>query len=217
MQYPIDAVRISETARVHPSAGLASGVVEGYFARVGADSTIGPESSVGAGVCIGAGVVIGANVKIQDNAMIYGPTIIEDGVFIGPGATLTNDRYPRAVTPDNRRKTSGEWSPVAVHVRAGASIGALAVCVAPVEIGCWSLVAAGAVVARSVPDYALVSGAPARWRGWVGRAGEPCDRWAAVPTPAQSLGKRTLTSPEYYVQVRNIRSPSRDGGRRGAM
>ena len=135
--------------------------------------------------------------------MIYGPTIIEDGVFIGPGATLTNDRYPRAVTPDNRRKTSGEWSPVAVHVRAGASIGALAVCVAPVEIGCWSLVAAGAVVERSVPDYALVSGAPARWRGWVGQAGQPL----------RQVGGSTYACPvtgETYLDKSGILCPSKE-------
>jgi acetyltransferase-like isoleucine patch superfamily enzyme len=82
---------------------------------------------------------------------------------------LTNDRHPRAVTSTGTVKSASDWEPVGVVVEDGASIGARAVCVAPVRIGAWALVAAGSVVTRDVPAHALVAGTPARRVGWVGR------------------------------------------------
>jgi len=90
---------------------------------------------------------------------------------VGPAAVFTNDRYPRAVTPEGLIKTSKDWEPVGVTVRYGASIGARAVCVGPVTVGSWAVVAAGSVVVADVPDFALVVGVPARFARWVGRAG----------------------------------------------
>jgi acetyltransferase-like isoleucine patch superfamily enzyme len=104
---------------------------------------------------------------------VYEPARLGDGVFVGPAAVLTNDEYPRAVTPDGRLKSGDDWHAVGVVVGEGAAIGARAVCVAPVTIGRWALVAAGAVVVKDVPDFALVVGVPARQHGWVGRAGVP--------------------------------------------
>jgi acetyltransferase-like isoleucine patch superfamily enzyme len=118
-------------------------------------------------------VCLGDNVKLQNYALVYEPAQLADGVFIGPAAVLTNDEYPRSVTPDGRLKTGADWHAVGVAVGEGASIGARAVCVAPVTIGRWALVAAGAVVVKDVPDFALVVGVPARRIGWVGRAGVP--------------------------------------------
>ena len=92
-------------------------------------------------------------------------------MFVGPAAVLTNDLNPRAVDVDGRPKAAGDWTPVGVHVREGASLGARSVCVAPVTIGRWAMVGAGAVVIADVPDFALVVGVPARQVGWVGRAG----------------------------------------------
>src|SRR5690606_20614530 len=77
---------------------------------------------------------------------------------------------------DGTPKRAGDWEPVGVTVGEGASIGARAVCVAPVTVGRWAMVAAGAVVTRDVPDFALVVGSPARRVGWVGRAGVPLER-----------------------------------------
>lgn len=121
---------------------------------------------------IGPGVLIGDRCKIQNYALLYGPTVVSDGVFIGPAVVFTNDRYPRAINPDGAQKSAADWHPVGVTVMNGASIGARAVCVAPVIIGRWALVAAGSVVVRDVPDFALVAGTPARRIGWVGPAGE---------------------------------------------
>jgi len=94
---------------------------------------------------------------------------------VAPAAVFTNDLSPRAVTPSGALKTADDWDAVGVTVRTGASIGARAVCIAPITIGRWAMVAAGAVVTRDVPDFALVAGVPARQVGWVDRAGQRVD------------------------------------------
>ncbi len=106
---------------------------------------------------------------MQNYALVYEPAELADGVFIGPAVVLTNDTYPRAVNPDLSLKSAHDWEPVGVTIGEGASIGARAVCVAPVTIGAWATVAAGAVVTKDVPDHALVVGVPARRVGWVGQ------------------------------------------------
>lgn len=141
-------------------------------------ATIGIECVIGRGVYIGAGVRIGDRCKIQNAALVYEPAVLGDGVFVGPGAVLTNDSYPRAVTPDGRLKDAADWQSVGVSIATGASIGAGAVCVAPVTIGAWAMVGAGAVVIDDVADHALVVGVPARRVGWVGRAGHRLEQRA---------------------------------------
>lgn len=126
---------------------------------------------IGRGAYIGAGVEIGNNCKIQNDALIYEPARLGDGVFVGPGVIFTNDQFPRAVNVDGELKTGADWAPVGVVVENGASVGARAVCVAPLTIGSWAMVAAGAVVTRNVLPFSLVRGVPARHVGWVGRAG----------------------------------------------
>jgi hypothetical protein len=86
---------------------------------------------------------------------------------------LTNDSYPRAINPDGTLKEKKDWNPVGVIIRKGASVGARSVCIAPIEIGEWALVAAGSIVTKDVPNFALVAGVPARRIGWVGKAGIP--------------------------------------------
>ena len=157
---------ISPDALVDPSASIWHHTHIREHARVGAAAIIG------AGVYIGPGVFIGDYCKIQNHALVYEPAVVADGVFIGPGVVFTNDRHPRAVNPDGSMKSAADWDPVGVTVLSGASIGARAVCVAPVTIGRWALVAAGSVVVKDVPDFALVAGVPARRIGWVGPAGE---------------------------------------------
>ncbi|GAB6985380.1 hypothetical protein JCM10369A_19040 [Nocardioides pyridinolyticus] len=112
------------------------------------------------GAYIGSGVRVGENCKSQNYALVYEPAELADGVFVGPAAVLTNDTYPRAVTPEGDLKSAADWQPVGVTVERGASIGARAVCVAPVRIGAWATVAAGAVVTTDVAPYALVAGVP---------------------------------------------------------
>jgi UDP-2-acetamido-3-amino-2,3-dideoxy-glucuronate N-acetyltransferase len=164
---------IAATADVATDAAIGQGSKVWHLAQVREHAKLGNNCVVGRGVYIGPGAVIGDHCKIQNYALVYEPAIIGRGVFIGPAAVLTNDLYPRAVMPDGEVKLSEDWSAVGVTVRDGASIGARAVCVAPLTIGEWATVAAGAVVTRDVLDFALVAGVPARRIAWVGRAGVP--------------------------------------------
>jgi UDP-2-acetamido-3-amino-2,3-dideoxy-glucuronate N-acetyltransferase len=166
-------IRVAPGADVDERATIGDGTSIWHLAQVREDATLGDNCNIGRGAYIGPGVRLGANVKLQNYALVYEPAQLADGVFVGPAAVLTNDEYPRSVTPEGRLKTGDDWRAVGVVVGEGASIGARAVCVAPVTIGRWALVAAGAVVTKDVPDFALVVGVPARRVGWVGRAGVP--------------------------------------------
>lgn len=167
------------TAVVEPSADVAADVALGdgtrvwHLAQIREGAQLGAGCVIGRGAYIGTGVVLGAGCKIQNYALVYEPARLGHGVFVGPAAVLTNDEYPRAVNPDGSPKSAADWQPVGVTIGQGASIGARAVCVAPVVIGAWALVAAGAVVVHDVPEYAVVAGVPARQVGWVGTAGVP--------------------------------------------
>ena len=165
------ARHIALTADVSSDAVVGQGAQVWHLAQVRENAVIGDNCIVGRGAYIGSGVEIGSNSKIQNYALIYEPAELGDGVFVGPATVLTNDQYPRAVNPDGTRKDGHDWEPVGVTVREGASIGARVVCVAPVTVGRWAMVAAGATVVDDVPDFALVAGTPARRIGWVGRAG----------------------------------------------
>lgn len=164
---------VKGTAQVAESARLGDGTTVWELAQIRDDAVLGARCIVGRGAYVGSGVHIGDNVKIQNYALVYEPAVLGDGVFVGPAAVLTNDEFPRAVDPDGNLKSAGDWQAVGVTVLEGASLGARSVCVAPLTVGRWALVAAGAVATRDVPDFALVVGVPARRIGWVGRAGVP--------------------------------------------
>jgi UDP-2-acetamido-3-amino-2,3-dideoxy-glucuronate N-acetyltransferase len=168
--------RIAPSADVSERATVGEGSSVWHLAQVREDAVLGRECVVGRGAYIGTGVRLGNFCKVQNYALVYEPAELGDGVFIGPAVILTNDQYPRAVNPDGTRKSAADWDAVGVTVREGASIGARAVCVAPVTVGRWASVAAGSVVTRDVPAYGLVVGVPARRVGWVGRAGVPLER-----------------------------------------
>lgn len=168
---PPMAVRIVESADVAESALIGDGSSVWHLAQVREDAVLGSNCIVGRGAYIGTGVRLGDNCKVQNYALVYEPAVLADGVFIGPAAVLTNDTYPRAVNPDGSLKSAHDWEPVGVTIGRGAAIGARAVCVAPVTVGEWAMVAAGAVVTRDVAAHALVVGVPARQIGWVSRAG----------------------------------------------
>lgn len=163
--------RIVETAQISNQSSIGEGCSIWDYAQVREGAVLGRNCIVGRGAYIDAGVSLGDNCKIQNYALVYEPALLEDGVFIGPAAVLTNDHWPRAINPDGTLKSASDWDAVGVTVRQGAAIGARAVCVAPVIIGQWATIAAGTVVTKDVPDYALMAGVPARRIGWVGRAG----------------------------------------------
>jgi UDP-2-acetamido-3-amino-2,3-dideoxy-glucuronate N-acetyltransferase len=163
--------RIAPTADVDPRATVGAGTLVWHLAQIREDAVVGEECIIGRGAYLGPGVRLGRRCKVQNHALIYEPAVLADGVFVGPAVVLTNDLFPRAVTPDGTLKGADDWHAVGVVVHEGAAIGARAVCVAPLTIGRWATVAAGAVVTRDVADFALVAGVPARRVGWVGRAG----------------------------------------------
>ncbi|MEO7124592.1 MAG: acyltransferase [Nakamurella sp.] len=167
--------RVEPSADVASSARLGEGTSVWHLAQVREDAVLGENCIVGRGAYVGTGVRMGNNCKLQNYALVYEPAVLEDGVFVGPAAVFTNDHFPRSITPDGTLKRGDDWEAVGVTVRTGASIGARAVCVAPVTIGAWALVAAGSVVTKDVLDFALVAGVPARRIRWVGRAGVPLE------------------------------------------
>jgi UDP-2-acetamido-3-amino-2,3-dideoxy-glucuronate N-acetyltransferase len=162
---------IESSVLLDPSAQIGFGTRVWHNAQIREHAKIGSNCVIGRNVYVGSDVQIGNNCKIQNNALLYEPASIGEGVFIGPGVILTNDQYPRAVNPDLTLKSNSDWNAVGVSIEEGASIGAGSICVAPIVIGRWALIAAGSVVTKDVPNFALVAGVPARQIGWVGKSG----------------------------------------------
>lgn len=156
---------IHSSAIVDPGAELGAGTRVWHFAHVCAGARIGAGCSLGQNVFVGNDVRIGDRVRVQNNVSIYDAVTLEDEVFCGPSMVFTNVYNPRAAVPrkDAYRRTL---------VRRGASIGANATIVCGVTVGEYAFVAAGAVVNRDVPAYALVAGVPARQIGWISAHGE---------------------------------------------
>lgn len=196
---------VKDTAQVADSASLGEGTTVWELAQIREDAVLGSGCIVGRGAYVGSGVRIGSNVKIQNHALVYEPAELADGVFVGPAVVLTNDQYPRAVEPDGRRKGGSDWEAVGVVVETGAALGARSVCVAPLRIGRWAMVAAGAVVTKDVPDFALVVGVPARRIGWVGKAGVRLvvedDSWVCPKTGERYLEQRSADGEVELVEA----------------
>ncbi|NGO72322.1 acyltransferase, partial [Streptomyces boncukensis] len=149
-------------SQVAQDAQVGAGTTVWELAQIRERARLGEDCVIGRGAYIGPGVRVGSRTKLQNHALVYEPARLGDGVFVGPAVVLTNDRNPRSVSGDGTLKRPGDWEPVGVAVAEGASLGARSVCVAPVRVGRWAMVAAGAVVTSDVPDFALVAGVPAR-------------------------------------------------------
>ncbi len=156
---------VHESSYVDDGVAIGAGTKIWHFSHILKGSTLGERCSIGQNVVIGPDVAVGDNCKIQNNVSLYKGVELEQGVFCGPSCVFTNVINPRAEVErkDEFRRTL---------VRRGASIGANATIVCGVELGEYCLIAAGAVVTRDVPAYALMVGVPARRKGWVSRAGE---------------------------------------------
>jgi acetyltransferase-like isoleucine patch superfamily enzyme len=162
---------VSDAAFIHPTADVEEGASVGEGTRVWRSvhirkgARIGRECNVGKDAFIDLGVVVGDRCKIENGAYLFKGSRLADGVFVGPGAILTNDRLPRAINQDGTLKSAEDWTEEGVTIARGASVGAGAVLVAGVSVGEFALVGAGAVVTRDVPAHALVVGNPARLAG----------------------------------------------------
>lgn len=157
---------VHASSYVDEGAEVGAGTKIWHFSHVMSGATIGERCSFGQNCVVSPGVVIGSNVKVQNNVSIYEGTFIEDDVFLGPSCVLTNVTNPRSQVV---RKALYEKT----LLRRGCSIGANATVVCGITIGRYAFIAAGAVVAKDVPDYALMVGVPARQKGWMSRHGLP--------------------------------------------
>ncbi len=157
---------VHETAVVDEPCQIGAGTKIWHFSHVMKGAKIGEKCIFGQNVNIDTNTVIGSNVKVQNNVSIYTGITIEDDVFLGPSCVLTNVTNPRSqvVRHSLYEKTL---------LKRGASIGANATIVCGITIGRYAFIGAGAVVAKDVPDYAMMIGVPARRKGWVSRHGLP--------------------------------------------
>jgi UDP-2-acetamido-3-amino-2,3-dideoxy-glucuronate N-acetyltransferase len=161
---------INENAFVHESSyvddnvSIGSGTKIWHFSHILSNCDIGEDCSLGQNVVIGPNVSVGSRVKIQNNVSVYEGVTLEDGVFCGPSCVFTNVNNPRSeiVRKDEYRKTI---------VRRGASIGANATVICGHDLGEYCFIAAGAVITKEVPAYALMVGTPAKRIGWMSKAG----------------------------------------------
>ena len=168
-----------ETAVIDENCSIGKGTKIWHFSHIMPDCKIGNNCNIGQNVVISPKVILGNNVKIQNNVSVYTGVICEDDVFLGPSMVFTNVVNPRSAV--NRR---GQY--VETRVKKGASIGANATIVCGIEIGRYAFIAAGALIAKDVPDYALMMGVPARLSGWMSRHGhklQPSDEQGVMICP----------------------------------
>ena len=145
---------IHNTSIIDDNVEIGNGTKIWHWVHVCQGAKIGSNCVLGQNVYVGPNVVIGNNVKIQNNGSVYSGVTIQDDVFLGPSCVLTNDLMPDATNPN--------WKITKTLIKKGASVGVNATIVCGNTIGCNSLVAAGSVVTKDVPDYALVMGNPAK-------------------------------------------------------
>lgn len=153
-----------ESAIVDEGCTIGEGTKIWHFSHIMPNCVIGQKCNIGQNVVISPEVVLGNNVKIQNNVSVYTGVTCDDDVFLGPSMVFTNVVNPRSAV--NRRDQYSK-----THVGKGASIGANATIVCGHNIGRYAFIGAGAVVTKTVPDFALVVGNPARQMGWVGEYG----------------------------------------------
>lgn len=155
---------VHETAVVDPGCIIGEGTKIWHFCHIMPNSRIGDNCSLGQNVVISPGTILGNNVKIQNNVSVYTGVECEDDVFLGPSMVFTNVINPRSaiIRKSEYKKTL---------VKRGATIGANATIICGITIGEFAFIGAGAVVTKSVPPFALITGNPGRHKGWMSEYG----------------------------------------------
>ncbi len=213
-------------ATVHPTAIVEAGVEIGPGTRVWDNvhlrgpSRIGRDCIIGEKTYVAYGVEIGNRVKINAFVYICNAVSIEDGVMISAGCTFTNDRFPRATTPDLETLAPSEPDEhtLATRVREGATLGARCVIGSDLTIGRFAMVGMGSVVTRSIPDFHLAIGHPARSVGVVCRCGEPILRFEpgqltpGKDVPCDRCGRRYDVSPDAVSEREADPQPAPESG-----
>jgi len=179
--------------RIHPTAIVEAGVVLGAGTTVWDNVhirrgvVVGDDCIVGEKTYIAYGVRIGHRCKLNGFVSICTEVTLEDGVMVSAGTVFTNDRFPRATTPDlSQLRPSGvDEHTQKTLVRSGATIGANCTIGSNLVLGAWVMVGMGSVVTRSVPDYALVLGNPARHVGYVCKCGRLLLQWHGTAQPQE--------------------------------
>lgn len=152
------------TAIIDEGCDIGEGTKIWHFSHIMSNCKLGKNCNLGQNVVVSPGVTLGANVKVQNNVSIYTGVICDDDVFLGPSMVFTNVINPRSAV--NRKSEYAK-----THVGQGATIGANATIVCGHDIGKYAFIGAGAVVTKTVPDYALVVGNPSRQIGWMSEFG----------------------------------------------
>ena len=166
MALAAEGAQIHATADVSDEATIGAGTRIWHQAQVREGAVIGKRCILGKGVYVDKGVRIGDFCKLQNGVSVFHGFNLEAGVFLGPGAMLLNDKHPRAINPDGSPKDDTDWVAAEGVIGYGAAVGGGAIVLPGVRVGRMALVAAGAVVTRDVPDRAVVTGNPARVRGF---------------------------------------------------
>ena len=185
----MNKVFIHETAIVDEGAKIGFGTKIWHWVHVSGGALIGKDVSLGQNVFVGNKVIIGNNCKIQNNVSIYDNVILEDGVFCGPSMVFTNVYNPRSFL-DRKNEYRDTL------VKKGATLGANCTIVCGVVLGNYAFIAAGAVVIKDVPDYALMAGVPARQIGWMSECGIQLD----LPLDNQCVAQTTIGKDTYELK-----------------
>ena len=179
MNESLKDVSIHESSYIDSDVKIGRGTKIWHFSHILSNCNIGENCSLGQNVVVGPNVNIGSNVKIQNNVSVYEGVTLEDGVFCGPSCVFTNVNNPRSevIRKDEYRLTI---------VKKGASIGANATIICGNDLGEFSFIAAGAVVTKPVPAFALMAGTPAKRIGWMSKMGARMDKDLICPIDGSS-------------------------------
>jgi UDP-2-acetamido-3-amino-2,3-dideoxy-glucuronate N-acetyltransferase len=200
-----DGVTIHPTAEVSDGAEIGPGTRIWSHVQVREGAVIGSECILGKGAYVDLNVRIGDRCKLQNSVFVFHGFNLEDGVFLGPGAMLLNDKHPRAINPDGSLKSDADWTVSEAVVRYGAAIGGGAVILPGVTIGRFAMVGSGAVVTRDVPNQAIVFGNPAQLKGFACVCGQAVKVQERKPDGilmhCSACGREVLIPPEDYAPL----------------